>query len=842
MKSTKARPVLEDFLKKNRAAPRAPILYTVKGPSWLHRTAVTHTDPVLSDSCPPEMLAMETRRLCHALRYLRRIAAPSEGSRLDAELIERFVATRDGAAFGCLVERYGPLVLGVCRRVLGNHHDAEDAFQATFLVLARKARQIRQRDALAGWLYKVAYHLATKLRASAERRRHAERQPSPRQSDELQSDHHITWGDLRMVLDEELERLPEKYRAPLLLCCLAGRTRDEAAEQLGWSLGALKMRLERGRQLLRTRLSRRGLSVSAALLAMLLAQHGTASPAPAELATATIEASLLFAEGKTSAALSAQAVSLAGAAVSAGASKAKLLGAATVLLCVFGITIGSLSPSRIPDTSPPVDEPPVAVKAPPAVVSNRFANASEEWGLSAILNEHYARFPGWQPTGATLLDIDGDEQLDLHLAGQAEGLAALGRNIGGQFAYVDPRPEIPRGPRHKAELPYPGGQIRHAFDFNEDRKLDLAISWHNNGGALYHHVTSGALPFRRVEFVQPEFPDIRASALADVNRDGIVDFSPNPSPIIPAGLRCAGAIPVDLDGDGRLELIARQTEFNVPARRKIFRSHDGMKWTDVTREAGLSDVGSVHGVGDVNQDGHPDLICVEGQQIVIYVNDGKGRFVPKPEAVRTLERASRPPHPDYGAKWGGAVVLDLDNDGIPDILINGRFFLYVLRGAGDGTFDYVNDRWGIPDVAYCDVDDGLCFGDVNRDGRLDLVTASSHLNDERRPIGLFLSGLEEHHWLRVRLVGRSANASATGAKIRVHEAGNPERLIAYEQVAVWGRQSFHSYYAAVQTERHFGLGACAAVDVSVEFHPSGRRLERKNVPANGTIVIEEQSP
>ena len=90
-------------------------------------------------------------------------------------------------------------------------------------------------------------------------------------------------------------------------------------------------------------------------------------------------------------------------------------------------------------------------------------------------------------------------------------------------------------------------------------------------------------------------------------------------------------------------------------------------------------------------------------------------------------------------------------------------------------------------------------------------------------------------------VGRPGNASATGAKIRVYEAGRPDRLIAYEQVAVWGRQSLHSYYAARQTERHFGLGQCAAVDVSVEFYPSGRRVERPNVPADGTVVIAEQA-
>src|SRR5262245_15534380 len=112
---------------------------------------------------------MEPRPLGPAMRYLRQITAPSDGNQFDAELIDRFVTSNDEAAFASLVERYGPLVLGVCRRVLRDHHDAEDVFQATFLVLARKARHIRRRDALGSWIYKVAYHLSVKLRASVER-------------------------------------------------------------------------------------------------------------------------------------------------------------------------------------------------------------------------------------------------------------------------------------------------------------------------------------------------------------------------------------------------------------------------------------------------------------------------------------------------------------------------------------------------------------------------------------------------------------------------------------------------------------------------------------------------
>jgi RNA polymerase sigma factor (sigma-70 family) len=798
---------------------------------------------------------METGPLGQAVRYIRQITAPADHSRIDRDLLERFVATHDEAAFARLVERHGPLVLGVCRRVLQHHQDAEDAFQATFLVLARKARSLRQRDSLSSWLYKVAYRLSLKLRATTQKRRQAEQQ-RPAAPPQVVEDQH-TWAELRLVLDEELLRLPEKYRAPLLLCCLQGRTRDEAAEELGWTLCTLKMRLERARQRLRTRLARRGLTLSGTLLPMLLAQQATAYPVPAVLATTTVKAALLFAAGKVSAALSAQVVRLAALGLSTTrAGKAAMVLAVAVLFGLIALVV-VLQPADSP--APPARAPLTNGSGPALPALNRFVDATEESGLGDLLRRHYARFSDWHPSGATLLDLHGDGRLDLHLAGQSEDLAALGRNKGGWFAYVEPRPEILRGPRHDADIPYPGGQIRLAFDFNEDRKLDLAVSWHNSGGMLYHNVaTGGPLLFRKKKFVEPEFLDIRAMALADVNRDGIVDlitssaetdiaihlglgngtFSPTPSAVIPAGLCAAGAIPVDLDGDGQLELIARQTDHDVPARRKIFRCTGPLQWTDVTRQCGLSEEGSVHGVGDLNQDGHPDLICVEGQEIVIYLNDGKGRFTRKADAVRGLERASCQPHKLWGARWGGAVVVDLDNDGIPDIIINGRFFLYVLRGTGGGCFEYVNDLWGIPDFAYCDVDDGLCFGDVDGDGRLDLVMARGPVDYSRQPLGLFLNRVADHHWLRVQLVGKSGNAGATGAKIRLYEPGKG-RLLAYEQVAVWGRQSFHSYYAARQTERHFGLGPWATVDVSVEFYPSGRRVERKNVPAGGIVVIAE---
>ena len=182
----------------------------------------------------------------------------------EGQLLERFSSRRDEAAFELIVARHGPMVLGVCRRVLSDPHDVEDAFQATFLVLVRKAHSLRRRDLLGNWLYGVAHRVAVRARANAARRRTRERSGAeaaagkpPRDGD---------WRDLRPVLDEEIARLPEKYRAPVVLCFLEGQTHEEAARQLRWPLGTVKSRLARARARLQGRLTRRGLAPSAGLL------------------------------------------------------------------------------------------------------------------------------------------------------------------------------------------------------------------------------------------------------------------------------------------------------------------------------------------------------------------------------------------------------------------------------------------------------------------------------------------------------------------------------------------------------------------------------------------------
>src|SRR5262245_36012403 len=196
---------------------------------------------------------------------LRRLLPRRADGDSDAALVTRFAATRDEAAFAELVARHGPLVRGVCRRVLGADA-ADDAFQATFLVLARRAGSIRRPAAVGSWLYGVAYHLSRQARTRAGRQEKHERRSVDRRGEPAGSpdpSRAAALADLLAVLDTELARLPDRLRAPLLLCYIDGRTQDEAARQLGWSLGTFRRRLDRARDVLRARMERRGATLSA---------------------------------------------------------------------------------------------------------------------------------------------------------------------------------------------------------------------------------------------------------------------------------------------------------------------------------------------------------------------------------------------------------------------------------------------------------------------------------------------------------------------------------------------------------------------------------------------------
>ncbi|MCI0376126.1 MAG: sigma-70 family RNA polymerase sigma factor [Gemmataceae bacterium] len=258
---------------------------------------------------------MAVSRMVRVVERLRRAVSPDFAQVSDGQLLGGFLDERDEQAFALLVRRHGPMVWGVCRRVLAHHQDAEDAFQATFLVLVRKAASIMPRDRVGNWLYGVAYQTALKARALAVRKKAREKQtalPEPALT--------VADGidDLQPLLDEELSRLPDKYRSAVVLCELEGKSRKEAATLLGWPEGTVAGRLARARALLAKRLTRRGVALSGHALAAVLAQHAAAT-APPNVLQSVIKAGSSWASGKSA------GVSATVAALAEGVLKAMLL-------------------------------------------------------------------------------------------------------------------------------------------------------------------------------------------------------------------------------------------------------------------------------------------------------------------------------------------------------------------------------------------------------------------------------------------------------------------------------------------------------------------------------------
>jgi RNA polymerase sigma factor (sigma-70 family) len=283
------------------------------------------------------------------LRHLRDLVGTPQAS--DRELLARFAARRDGEAFAALLRRHGPTVWGVCQRLLRHEQDAEDAFQATFLVLARKAAGLREREAVGSYLHGVARRTALAARKSIARR--FRREAHGRSAEPDQPVAAASLRELQALLDTEVHRLPEKYRAPFVLCCLEGKGKAEVAREVGWKEGTISSRLAQAREQLRKRLVRRGVALAAALTAVAVSPD--ANGVPARLVSATCHSAL--------AAQASSARTAAWAAVALRGTSAWWKVAAALVVAAGVVAAGTAGLPRTADPTLSENEPPAAGRA-----------------------------------------------------------------------------------------------------------------------------------------------------------------------------------------------------------------------------------------------------------------------------------------------------------------------------------------------------------------------------------------------------------------------------------------------------------------------------------------------
>jgi RNA polymerase sigma factor (sigma-70 family) len=366
---------------------------------------------------------MPDRQLRTLLRHLQRTTARGDASGLtDGQLLERFATARQETAFEALVWRHGTMVLNVCRRLLHRPQDAEDAFQATFLMLVRKASAIHKREAVGSWLYKVAYRVALRARLAESRR--AQREPQGLEFPPSEPEDDLLWRDLRPLLDEEVNRLPEKYRRAVVLCYLSGKSTEEAAAQLGCPRGTVLSRLAWARARLRGRLARRGLAPTAAALAAPLAENAASASLPRALVDATVKAALWFAAGKPAVVgmLSPTAVSLMEGVVRA-MHLTKIKWAVGLLVVGAALAIGVGLWAVRPATADPIDKkkddagraaPKAADDAQPAAKAQAPQRPLGTWDREIGPNHITLRFDADHLYGTAML-ADKDKKITFSL-------------------------------------------------------------------------------------------------------------------------------------------------------------------------------------------------------------------------------------------------------------------------------------------------------------------------------------------------------------------------------------------------------------------------------------------
>ncbi|HEV3438465.1 MAG TPA: sigma-70 family RNA polymerase sigma factor [Gemmata sp.] len=553
----------------------------------------------------------------------------------DGELLEQFHNHRAESAFTRLVHRHGPMVWGVCRRVLHDIHQAEDAFQATFLVLIRKAGSIRRSESLASWLHGVAYRVATKARTRIAFHRAQVKacveMACPNSPDDL------VWQELRAVLDEELNRLPQKYRAPVVLCYLQDKTQEEAARQLGCPRSSLSSRLVKARALLQERLVRRGLALSLITLTTILAVKATAAVLPARLLMPIIQAAPLIVVGQA-ATVSPQAITLAEGVLQAMSSTK--LTAALALVLTLSVSISTTlvlghqpqAASQQAVTSAPKFPAP----APDEEASPLFRDVTAMSGVNFTYRngEEADQYTMLESLGGgvALIDFDGDGLLDIFIPGggyfggddkqQIKGHPCkLYKNLGnGKFKDVTSEVGL-----DQINFYTHGAAVA---DYDCDGWPDLLVTGYGQV-ALFHNENDGKGGRRFVDVtVKAGLLDDQwstSAAWADFDGDGYPDlyvchyldwsFKKHPT--------CTY--------DGKTRDICSPKQFNAQAH-KVYRNCGDGKFIDVSKEAGLLTEGRGVGVvvADVDGDGKPDVFVANDTSAnLLYLNRstvGKIRF------------------------------------------------------------------------------------------------------------------------------------------------------------------------------------------------------------------------
>lgn len=691
---------------------------------------------------------MTTRTLNDVLRNLHTLTDAYEARELsDGELLERFHAQREDLAFALLLQRHGPMVWGVCQRVLRDSHRAEDAFQAAFFVLVQKARTIRTQESVGSWLYGVAYRVAVRARKSALTLREREQQllnpSSPISEDDS------AWRELCAGLDDELSRLPEKYRIPIVLCYFEGKTQEQAAQQLGCPRTSLSSRLIKARALLHERLVKRGHVLSLGMLTTLLMKE-TALAAPADLILTTGRAAAMCARHAVGAEVFSPQVAALGKGVLATMTTTKTTFAVALVLAL-AVGAGSAfvlargSGAAQPDQTMNSKDSTALARAedtaalPEAAAKDQgaalFRDATPGSGVDFTYRngEEADQFAIIESLGGgvALIDYDGDGLLDILVTGggyftgddkkQVKGHPCrLFKNLGNcKFKDVTIQVGI------DTTAFYTHGCA--VVDYDCDGWPDLVITGYQRL-LLYHNESDGKGGRRFVDVTRiaglTENLWSTSAAWADFDGDGYpdlyvchyVDWSPSNNPVGFA--------------NGKRDICPPKQFQALP--HKIYRNQGNGTFIDVSKEAGLRVGGKGLGViaVDLNDDGKPDIyVANDTVDNFLYMN----RSVPGKIRFEELGLSAGVARDDRGVPTGskGLAVGDYDNSGRASLWVTNyegetHSLFHNDCEQGREPFRFASQRAGISAIGQLGVGWGTDFFDFDHDGWLDLFIANGH--------------------------------------------------------------------------------------------------------------------